>query len=491
MSRLRNVTIPQARKITRYAGLALVALVTLAIAVPSASAVEAGSIDRSFGQNGFYTSNPSVDTDLKDMAVSTDGRIAFAHRNENWRFLATRLTADGQLDPAFGLGGSFSPSSPQSEQNSEAQITILPSGDVVMATTIFGGRCEQVARIGSGSWESWSTFTNCQQQEIFALGAGNQERVYVAGWEGSTASHETAIWRHTPSGSRDSAFGTLKLGTGNAVDVDVLPDGASILTGVGEDTVFVARVTPSGSLDTTFGTAGKVDFGDVRWCGTEVAPDGAIVVCTEKLDEDSLLNRLNPAGQPDTNFGVRGVLELTDQYVHAIAVDRQGRVVLSLWRGSAWVVERYGIDGRRERTLVENSMAITPPDWHPAIPSRIVIQPSGRILLVARSQPRYADWMSNQFPYGFFISALHPETVTPPPPPPPPAEQVKDETPRVSSACLKARAGEKRARRVVKKTQQRLKKAKRATAKRRVQKQLKKKRAVLRKAKAKRIRACR
>ncbi len=482
--------------IGRFALTAGLVLAALAMWVPSASAAEAGSIDTSFGQAGFYTSDPSVDSTLQDIAIAPNGKIAIARRIESRRTVATRLTAEGQLDRAFGINGSLSPVAASGIQGDAAQIAIRPDGATVTLVSSTVGGCEYVVKVGEGNSRiELPAYFDCDQV-IEQLAADGEGRVYAAGQSNSTVSGQISLWRLTAQDSLDTDFGVVTLGTGTAVDVDVLTDGGTLVTARHEGgNLSLSRVTESGAVDMSFGTSGSVDLGADQWCGTEVAPDGGAVICTLDSGYKNTLHRFNAAGQRDVIFGSGGDLLMSDRYLSDFAIDPQGRLLtigIDTSGDFRSLLERYGANGTLEATLVEGHSGLVPAGWHSGFDQiRLMVQPNGRILVANASQPVLDESILGGFPFGFVIAAVHPETVAPPPPPTQGDQPTKGQTPRASRACIKARTGEKKARRVVKKTQRRVKKAKHATAKRRVRKQLKKKRAVLRKAKAKRIRACR
>jgi uncharacterized delta-60 repeat protein len=189
--------------------------------------------------------------------------------------------ADGDLDPAFGVGGK-----------------VTTSFDVPAATAT-------------------------------SVALQRDGKVVAAGWLfDETANIDFAVARYNPNGSPDLTFGSGgKVRTdffgrddiANAVAVQ--SDGKIVVAGNARndalDLLFaLARYNTDGSLDKTFDSDGKATgtfFGTAY--AIVVQSDGRIVVAgtgyNSGTSNDFALSRFNPNGSPDISFGTGGRFKLT------------------------------------------------------------------------------------------------------------------------------------------------------------------------------------
>jgi uncharacterized delta-60 repeat protein len=156
--------------------------------------------------------------------------------------------------------------------------------------------------------------------------------------------------RLLPNGARDHSFGTngaFVLGVPDArveVAQAVLnTDGGMVLGGSctnvptnRSDTCFVA-LTPAGQLDRAFGTNGVAVISYDSNLSTNPRftrqSDGSFVVVnycyTAQTGSDICLRRLRSDGTPDPTLPLKSDARAYDQYVVSVAVDAQGRIVVS------------------------------------------------------------------------------------------------------------------------------------------------------------------
>lgn len=189
-----------------------------------------GSRDLSFGTNGVASLTWSGEgTFVNSVHVRPDGTIALIGYDPSVKptahFVAV-LTAEGALDPAFGTQGVF----------------VLPTADK-----------------GENQVEAAA---------IDATGA-----VLLAGCDVGGGFYVPAVWRLTPAGALDPAFGTVGRAegatiaqSGRFVAVAPLPDGRVVAAGrgrtggSGDPSWVVSRLTAGGRPDPTFHGKGAVLF---------------------------------------------------------------------------------------------------------------------------------------------------------------------------------------------------------------------------------------
>lgn len=212
-----------------------------------------GSIDQSFGDNGFTTTTIGlVDNMIHSLAIQEDDKIivagmAYDHVPEYQfhfsDFAIARYSPNGELDGSFGNSGIVRLT--LSETYDFARSVILqPDGKVLVAGTA----------------------------------------------QFNESDYKIALIRLNPDGSLDNSFGSNGLFTNNLDgfinDIALDPNNRIILAGevitTGRYKFVVLRLHPDGSLDSSFGSNGYItsSFGDGDSYGDAVAvgDDGEIIV---------------------------------------------------------------------------------------------------------------------------------------------------------------------------------------------------------------------
>lgn len=339
----------------------MLATVVLAGLMAAASGPPAGAapgdLDPAFGTGGIARIEGSVGSPTA-IAVQPDGRIvavgsARGATGSDWGL--ARFRPDGGPDASFGAGG--------------------------VMTTDFGGDFDVAAAV--------------------ALQADG--RIVVAGVEGddSGAGRDFALARYGADGALDAPFGSggrVTADFGGDVDdaqgVAVQPDGrivvaGSVITAAGGRDVGLVRYLPDGRLDATFGRSGAVTT-DVTG-GTDfvravvLQPDGRIVVAGAAAGDFALV-RYNRDGSVDTGFGFAG-RAVTDfgtglEYAYAVALQPDGRIVVTgPTQTLDFALARYTSDGRLDPGFGGGGKVITDFAGDDDIPSGVVVQPDGRIVV--------------------------------------------------------------------------------------------------------------
>jgi uncharacterized delta-60 repeat protein len=198
-----------------------------------------------------------------DSNVTLDGEVALA-----------RYTANGALDPTFGVGG--------------------------MVMTDFPLQAA-VAR---------------------AVAVQSDGKIVVDGWVGAGLENQFLVMRYNSNGSLDTGFGnggivTTKLWDGNNHDarlgsLALQSDGKIVVAGMGGDYFGLARYNTDGSLDTSFGPnhngtiQTQVGTWDSAAYAVAIESDGKIVAAGQASTDSSFafaVVRYNHDGSVDTSFG--------------------------------------------------------------------------------------------------------------------------------------------------------------------------------------------
>ncbi len=273
-----------------------------------------GTPDTSFGNGGKVTTDFfGLHDEAAAIAVQSDGRIVVggsATINQSATdFALARYTANGTLDPTFGVGGKLNTHlfiDPDFSENFEEirDLAIQPDGRIV------------------------------------AVGITNERSAYV---------------RYLPNGSLDGTFGvggkviqTLSSSAQSPTNIILQPDGRILIGGAirnGVQDFLLVRLLANGSLDPAFGDkgqvitdfAGKTDIGN----GLALLSDGRILqvgVATlgsiaDDVFRDFALVCYKPNGSLDPTFGNGGKVT-TDFFnnfdeAEAVAIQKNGRAIVA------------------------------------------------------------------------------------------------------------------------------------------------------------------
>lgn len=233
------------------------------------------------------------------------------------------------------------------------------------------------------AWHIWpDSFVQVETTAVAALRDGS---IVTAGWaDRGNDNRDFALAKFRADGSLDTAFGDAGTkviafdlesgGDDRALGVFELPDGKLLVAGSAGIGVSpyawpaTMRLRADGQLDTSYGNGGRSRLQARPWPGSNVslsavtrAADGRIVfggICTSCGQgglPDLLAVRVTSTGQADTGFGTNGWRSFGRvgpdeswmvERVEAVAVDRQGRVLL------AGHEETYTDPDERQRALL-------------------------------------------------------------------------------------------------------------------------------------------
>jgi len=353
-------------------------LVALTIAGGAAGQAP-GSLDMTFGGGAglVHFQMGTVSSSTGQLHLAADGKIVvggacaagFGHD-----FCVARLTADGVLDPSFGVAGRAE----------------LLDGRVWNASGL-AVQSDGAVLLAGGCW-SGDRFVAC----IARLKAnGVLDSSFVG-----------------PEGTGNGRFYLPPISSFNdyASSIVQQPDGKILIGGScrnpGEAVLFcVTRLLPTGALDPSFSGPGG------NWNGTFplpmldtsasltavlLLPDGRILLagtCNHQLHDDFCIARLHPNGSVDTTFGTAGQLavHMLGDYDFGTHIDLQadGKIVLAGYCDNGGFNEicltrLHGGDGSLDLSFNKTGRVI--PAQQAPVASRIVsalkVQPDGKILTV-------------------------------------------------------------------------------------------------------------
>ncbi|MBC7910126.1 MAG: VCBS repeat-containing protein, partial [Pyrinomonadaceae bacterium] len=278
-----------------------------------------GSVDTSFGTNGYaaadYSGGTTNDDKVYSLVVQPDGKIiaaGYARMGAYVDFAVARFNPNGTLDTSFDTDGKVS-------------TTLSSNDDVIKAVRLQ------------------------PDGKIVAIGYGRPA---------SSGSFDFAVVRYNADGSLDSSFGTggivftgFNTGQDDLALAGLLqPDGKIVAggyartpSGASSDFALV-RYNADGSLDNNFGTGGRAladffGFGDrihalaLQVNGKIAAAGYATVPGAGFNHADFALARFTPTGLLDTTFSGDGKTTtnfgggLETDHARALAVQADGKLV--------------------------------------------------------------------------------------------------------------------------------------------------------------------
>jgi uncharacterized delta-60 repeat protein len=343
-----------------------------------------GQLDRTFASHGVFESTfPSATAPYIATAIAQDrstGKLVIAGGYGQGSMLLMRLTADGRLDPTFGVHRSgFTTVAVGGIANA---LAIAPNGAILLggSNANRNGRPFVVARFSrNGVLDSGFGHKGIAQARFWAPSVASSAGVnslatasgggiiasghidYIGGTGHGNAGYGTAgIFRLTRNGRPFRAFGTAghtqvtfpgRAGVPQAwypCAATVDQRGRITVTGGGgsrRSALLTARLTPRGGLDRSYGAARNgraavpgVGGNAITTCGDASTRAGEITVAIQ-----STLAQILPNGRPSRRFAPRGVFTISKpRRVFINSVLRSGRrVVLAGSAANQIYIGRY------------------------------------------------------------------------------------------------------------------------------------------------------
>ena len=312
-----------------------------------------GIPDPTFGDDGLVTIADT--TQAATVTVQPDQEIlvsGYFGDYQQEQLLLARLHPDGTPDPAFGNNGVATARSPF--RNLPHELSLRDDGSIVLA-----GIGDTVL-----PYTLWYDFRLAR-----FLADGRPDTTF--GPNGSAVLARSEIYD-------------------DVVALSVRPDGNMLVTGVKNWNFCLTRHFPDGSLDPGFGSKGitETEFmsppSDDQAEAMAIQPDGRILVSGRSyflLSYDALLRkpyitRLLPNGAPDTTFAIAGTLRAMLPGI-LLAVQPDHKTVVA----GHQALRRFLSDGRPDTTFGQNGLT-----WDYRLSEAdLAVQPDGRIVLSGSS----------------------------------------------------------------------------------------------------------
>ncbi len=307
-----------------------------------------GSLDKSFGENGF-----SATTDIgyhNAIVQQPDGKLVTASSYSKGGVI--RFLPDGTLDSTFGTAGFIS-------FFSGRDLVLLPDN------------------------------------KILVLGSARDE----------TDTVREAVVRLLPNGKADSSFGEngfvftpiYKDRSSSYDHLRVEKDGTVVISGSGitypqsliPEYSYISFISPDGVFNTNYGDNGRLlNYTNVDDKALALQKDGKILVGGYNFPEwDFAITRYNMDGSIDESFGDGGTV-LTDvlgqDNLTSIAVQDDQKIVVSGYPSGGirpMMAVRYQTDGTLDPSFGEGGKVFVSFGNLSASPLAVLLQPDGKIIL--------------------------------------------------------------------------------------------------------------
>lgn len=302
-----------------------------------------GTIDNTFGTNGYYIYNAPVGSSFAyDMELLPSGQILVAGATSitaaNPQFTMLRLNSNGTLDQSFGINGFFNNDIGSSEDYAR-KILIQNNKIILVGSSKLPGfstnrlaltQCDLNGQIDPTFGTNGTTvFQNATGSSCFGQSAviGSNNDIFICGDAYINNVYYPLLAKVSSSGIPYTSFGSngvLIPMNFNARFFDIEFDGSKLImagqNGVGPwDFILQARNPADGALVTTFGpgvfpsTPGTsiIDVAGMD-CSYEllIHPDGSLLTCgttgPSSFVRDFIVSKYSSNGILDSGFGTNG-----------------------------------------------------------------------------------------------------------------------------------------------------------------------------------------
>ena len=403
--------------------LLLIARFGLAVLLP-ADATAPGTLDTTFGTNGFASLQNGPYDQVNSVAVDGAGRIVAAIRYSRsgggvGAFVVARFTSNGQLDTTFGTGGYARANLGADDQamaltldssgriiaGGSAQINGIP----VFAICAFSSSGILDATFGSNGCNTHSPGNS--GDGIASLAIDSHSRIVAGGLFNDTCGYSTCenfgLARYLPSGQLDTSFGAGGFVT-SAPDVgaNFYSDALSSLAITSNDAIVVAgsinsgdvvgEFDATGALVNSFGGSGNgfnvwTPNGNSSFTSVRIDSSGRIIAAgTDDNAGHFQVARYTSNGVLDTSFGTNGYVSSnlgTFTQLSAILIDGAGNIITGGYSCSgvlgncptSFLVARYTPNGALDSNFGTNGFNATPMGTNDSV-SALAFSPTGDII---------------------------------------------------------------------------------------------------------------
>jgi uncharacterized delta-60 repeat protein len=323
-----------------------------------------GTPDTTFGNGGGAVYGIASDSGARAVAIQPDGKIVvagFVTESGKKSFVVLRLLADGNFDSSFGTNSAVKTAVGSGDDEIKS-LALQPDGKIVAAGfSTSGGIAHYAAARYSSSGVLDAGFST-DGKVVTAVGTTDEAnavavqpdgKIILAGKSLINGKYDFSLVRYKTDGSLDSTFNassnvttSIRANNDEVRALAIQDDGKIVVAGSSEDSdstgdFALARYNANGTLDNSFSSDGRLvtDVGtDSYAAGVAIQKDGKILVAG--ADDPGVsavraaLARYLPNGTTDSQFGANGIgyyalPQLSDNYVNALALQPNGRIVVA------------------------------------------------------------------------------------------------------------------------------------------------------------------
>ncbi len=314
-----------------------------------------GTLDSTFGsENGFVTQPESIFSN--NLAIQGDGKILAVGTSPLGFFRVIRYTTTGSLDTTFaGSGINTGP------QGIPFDVIIDQKERILVAGQDYFGNITLVRYTQDGSIDYDFGFGGSMSGPIGScagLALRTDGKILVGG---SDNSGNFLVVQYDENGFMESSYQSGP--TGFIEDIKIEPNNNVI--SVGSNTsgnIQLARYTNVGLLDSSFGVSG-VALGPVGVAtALAVQSDGKYVVSgySSTTPHTIILVRFNTDGSLDNTFGTGGIVTGTSGIAEDVLLQDDGKIITIGHSGDDSLLTRYNTNGTLDTTFGISGIASTP-----------------------------------------------------------------------------------------------------------------------------------
>ncbi len=368
-----------------------------------------GSLDNTFDDDGIAKTDflGYKAEQANSVAIQSDGKIVIAgqmRNSSNYDFVLARYNTNGSLDITFSNDGMQVTDFGSLDDFARA-IAIQSDGKILVAGS--SGKNFGIARYNTdGSLDKTFDADGIQTND-FSFGDGsclaiqNDTKIVVAG-SSNTSDVDFVIVRYNNNGSLDNTFNadgkqTTDFGSSNdsVNSIAIQSDGKLLAVGFaisgGNKYIAAARYNFNGTPDISFNKTkiliDSIIQGDTHFTSTAIQSDGKIVAAGyawNGRNYDFALVRYNTNGSLDNTFSADGKqmtdFGSSDDKARAIAIQRDGKIVVAGSTGKTIGIASYNKDGSLDNTFDGDGLK-TMANGTSDSASSIAIQSDGKIVV--------------------------------------------------------------------------------------------------------------
>lgn len=365
----------------------------LCLLLPFLTSAQDGFLDPSFGNGGKVVGDFEESTRFESMALQSDGKFV-AVGARGLELMVARFLPNGSLDTSFGIDGFFFDDMDAAANAYKVLIQadgkILVFGTVRVAASKFALMAARLMSDGSGYDTSFGTdgiyanqisASSFPEDDILDAVILSDGKIGIAGRSYSGQRDMIIVGRLTVDGQNDTAFGDdgvtlIDLGSFSRANAIVEADnGDLVISGTTDSrSIFIARYDGNGNPRTSFGVDGFTFFNEADNINNGAndmvtLPGGEFLVGGNAFDfndadNDIALYLFNPDGSLNTDIWNLGFLKIArggNETIRSLILQPDGYILAGGSTGgfaSKFAITRFTDQGVQDMSFGNNGWSI-------------------------------------------------------------------------------------------------------------------------------------